>query len=251
MPSRARCSGRQAGDVAALEVHGAGGRIEIAGQAVEEGRLAGAVGPDQPQHLALLDGDGRLVDRLEGAEGLRDVARVKQHGAARLRRASGCAAAREQGEQAARQEAGDDDDDGAVDDEGEAGAPAAEQAVGDLLQRHQDQRADQRPEQQPGAAERRHDQHLHRDQDAEARFRIDEAEHDGVERAGDRGEAGAQHVGVELVAAGGDAERARGALGVLDRAQVEAHAAVLDAPGQEQDGARARRGRCSSRASPR
>ena len=47
---------------------------------------------------------------------------------------------------------------------------------------------------------------------------------------------GAQHVGVELVAAGGDAERARGALGVLDGAQIEAHAALLDAPGQEQDG---------------
>ena len=74
---------RQAGDVPALEMHGAGGRTEIAGQAVEEGRLAGAVGPDQPEHLALLDGDGGVVDGLEGAEGLGDVARVKQHGAAR------------------------------------------------------------------------------------------------------------------------------------------------------------------------
>src|SRR5437879_2043578 len=51
-------------------------------------------------------------------------------------------AAREQGKQSARQEAGDDDDDGAIDDEGEAGAFAAEQAVGNLLQRHQDQGPD-------------------------------------------------------------------------------------------------------------
>src|SRR5436190_22882304 len=88
-------------------------------------------------------------------------------------------AARKQGEQSAREEAGDDDNDGAINDERQAGAFAAKQAVGDLLQRHQDQGSHQRPEQQTGPAERRHDQHLDRDEDAEARFRIDEAEHDG------------------------------------------------------------------------
>src|SRR5262249_14077153 len=42
-----------------------------------------------------------------------------------------------QGEQPVRQEAGDDDDNRAVDHEGKARALAAEQAVGDFLQRHQ------------------------------------------------------------------------------------------------------------------
>ena len=92
-------------------------------------------------------------------------------------------------ENAAGLEARDQDDDGAVDDEGQPRALAAEQIVGDFLQRHQDRGADQRPEQQAGAAERRHDQHLHRDQDAEPGFRIDEAEHHRIERAGDAGQA--------------------------------------------------------------
>src|SRR5262245_28801844 len=76
----------------------------------------------------------------------------------------------EQRQQPARQEAGDDDDDGAVDHEGEAGAAAAEVAVRELLERHQDQGADQRTEELARAAERRHHHHLDRDQDAEARF---------------------------------------------------------------------------------
>src|SRR5262249_48438928 len=86
---------------------------------------------------------------------------------------------------AAGLEAGDQHDDRAIDHEGEACALAAEHVVGDLLQRHQDRRADERTEQQAGAAERGHDQHLHRDQNAEAGLRVDEAEHHGIERAGD------------------------------------------------------------------
>jgi len=40
-------------------------------------------------------------------------------------------------------------------------------------------------EQQPGAAERRHDQHLDGDQNAEPGYRVDEAEHHGIKRACD------------------------------------------------------------------
>src|SRR5579871_861460 len=58
----------------------------------------------------------------------------------------------EQRQQAGRQEARDDDDDGAVDEESQAGALAAEIAVRQLLERHQDQGAHQRPEQLAGAA---------------------------------------------------------------------------------------------------
>src|SRR5215470_9381231 len=92
------------------------------------------------------------------------------------------ATALEQRQQSARQKAGDDDDDGAVDHEGEAGAAAAEPAVRQLLHRHQDQGADQRAEQHAGAAQRRHHHHLHRDQDAEAGFGVDETEHAEIER---------------------------------------------------------------------
>src|SRR6516165_2734531 len=68
---------------------------------------------------------------------------------------------------AAGLEARDQHDDGAIDDKGEARALAAEHAVGDFLQRHQDRRTHQRAKQHAGAAECRHDQHLHRDQDTE------------------------------------------------------------------------------------
>src|SRR5258708_21348683 len=143
----------------------------------------------------------------------------------------------EQRQESAWQETGDDHDDGAIDHEGEAGAAATQVAVGEFLERYQDQRADQWAEELAGAAQRRHHNHLHGDQDAEARFGIDEAEHAEIERAGQGGEGAAQHVGVELVAAGRDAERARGAFGVLDGAQIEAHAAALHPPGErEQEG---------------
>src|SRR5882757_1578683 len=133
----------------------------------------------------------------------------------------------EQRQKPARQEAGNDDDDGTIDHEGETRATAAEIAVAELLQRHQDHRADQRAEQLAGAAERRHYHHLHRDQDAEARFGIDETVHAEIERACERREGAAHHVGVELVAAGRDAERTGRPLGILDGPQVEADAAIL------------------------
>src|SRR6266478_2729299 len=83
--------------------------------------------------------------------------------------------------------AGDQDDDRAVHDEGQPRALSAEQVVGDFFQRHQDRSTYQRSEQQAGAAQRRHDQDLHGDQDAEPGFRIDKAEHHRVERTGDAG----------------------------------------------------------------
>ena len=97
-----------------------GGRSPV--EAVEEGRLAGAVGADQAERSrpcsTATDG---VVDRLEAAERLGDVAAPQ---AARRRLGSSAAAAScQQAEQAARQEAGEQHDDGAVDDEGEAGAP--------------------------------------------------------------------------------------------------------------------------------
>ena len=117
-PSRARSSGGWRVTSCAGEGDGARGHRQIAGQAVEEGRLARAVGADQAEDVALLDRHRGVVDRLEGAERLDDVLRLNQHGVD--------LAAIEQRQQAARQEAGDDHDDRAIDHEGEAGALAAE-----------------------------------------------------------------------------------------------------------------------------
>src|SRR6266849_2413120 len=157
----------------------------------------------------------------------------------------------DQGQNAARLKARNQHDDGAIQDKRQARALAAQQVVGDFLQRHQDRRPHQRSEQQAGAAECGHDQDFHGDQDAEPGFRIDESEHHRVERAGDTGQPGAQHEGVKLGAACGRAERTRRALGILDRAQIKSHPAVGHPPGdaerdhenrQEQIVVRQRRG---------
>src|ERR1700681_449006 len=101
--------------------------------------------------------------------------------------AAPCPQPLDQCQNAARLKARDQHDDGAVGDEGQPRALAAEQVVGDFLQRHQDRSPDQRPEQQTGAAECGHDQHLHRNQDAQSGFRIDESEHHRIKRAADAG----------------------------------------------------------------
>src|SRR6476661_4673124 len=90
--------------------------------------------------------------------------------------------------QSTRFEARDQHDDAAIENVSETGAAAAEPGVGRGLQRNEDERADQGAIQRAGAAERRDDHHLHRDEDAEPAFGIDEAGLDGVERAGNRGE---------------------------------------------------------------
>src|SRR5216683_443198 len=149
-----------------------------------------------------------------------------------LRRlASLCQHPIDQGQNAARLKARNQHDDGAIQDKRQARALAAQQVVGDFLQRHQDRRPHQRSEQQAGAAECGHDQDFHGDQDAEPGFRIDESEHHRVERAGDTGQPGAQHEGVKLGAACGRAERARRTLGIPDRPEIKSHPAVRHPPG--------------------
>ena len=85
-PARVTRSGRLAGDVLAVEDDPAGGRPVEAGQAVEERRLAGAVGPDQRDDRLRRHAEGDVVDRDEAAEDLRDVGGLEQHVAARLGR---------------------------------------------------------------------------------------------------------------------------------------------------------------------
>src|SRR5215472_34292 len=86
-------------------------------------------------------------------------------------------------EKTARLEAGDEHDDAAVDDESEAGAAAAKPGVGRGLQRHEDDRAEERAEERSSAAQRCDDDHLHRNENAEAAVGIDEAGLEGVKRS--------------------------------------------------------------------
>src|SRR5579883_528158 len=133
---------------------------------------------------------------------------------------------RPQLDDAARLEPGDQHDDAAIDHVGEAAAARAEPGVGRALQRDQYDGADDRAIERAGAAERRDDDHLHRDQNAEAALRIDEAELERIERARDRGERRAQHQRQQLGAPHRHAEALRRALAGADRAQVIAEAAA-------------------------
>src|SRR5205823_3468518 len=75
--SRSRSSGPMAGaqalDLAILELDGAAGGGVDAGDAVEEGCLAGAVGPDDCENLAGLNGKTQVVDRAQPSIGLADL----------------------------------------------------------------------------------------------------------------------------------------------------------------------------------
>jgi hypothetical protein len=57
----------------AIHVHGSMARAEIAGDHLDQCRLAGAVVAHQADHLSWLDRQRHVVDRLDGAEMLRDV----------------------------------------------------------------------------------------------------------------------------------------------------------------------------------
>jgi len=56
-----------------------------AGEQVEQGGLASAVGADQPEDLTLFDFERDVVQRLQAAVALADLARVQQAHASRLR----------------------------------------------------------------------------------------------------------------------------------------------------------------------
>ena len=59
---------RQIGDVLAVELDGAGVGGDQAGDDVEAGRLAGAVGPEQPHHLAALDRNADIAQHRPALE---------------------------------------------------------------------------------------------------------------------------------------------------------------------------------------
>src|SRR6185437_10418822 len=70
---------RESRHVGAIKHDTAGRRLEIARDAVEEGRLAGAVRADQADDLAGLDCEVGVLERHEAAESAADALRLKQH----------------------------------------------------------------------------------------------------------------------------------------------------------------------------
>src|SRR5205823_3007205 len=75
-----------AGDIGLLESDGARVRLEEAADDIDERRLAGAVGADERQHLALANGEVDVVHRVRIAEVLGQLAGGEQaHDAGALR----------------------------------------------------------------------------------------------------------------------------------------------------------------------
>ena len=75
---------RPAEQRAAFEPDVAAGRRVEPAQAVEEGRLAGAVGSDQPEDLALVEVERDAVERDDAAKAHHDLADFEQLGAGRV-----------------------------------------------------------------------------------------------------------------------------------------------------------------------
>ena len=73
--------GHDTGDVAAFKMDAAGGRVIDAADQVEDGRLAGAIGPDDGEDAALLDFERHAVYRADSAKVHCKIAyREKAHG---------------------------------------------------------------------------------------------------------------------------------------------------------------------------
>ncbi len=70
----------QLGDVALSVADSTGGGCVEAGDAVEEGRLAGAVRADDPDDLPLVDAQVDVAQGLHAAEADVDVARLEERG---------------------------------------------------------------------------------------------------------------------------------------------------------------------------
>ena len=151
---------RLAGDVAAGIEDAAGARRQEAGDDGEQRRLAGAVRPDQRGDAARLGGERRLVDGEQAAEAFRHRSRraeAAQPWRAPLATVAAADAVAQVGEQAgdaARRERHDQDQHAAVDDEIEPGRVAGHE-LGDLAERPDHQRAEQRAEHGADAADDR------------------------------------------------------------------------------------------------
>src|SRR5437773_1241950 len=83
--ARAQRARAQPGDRGPTQAHHAGLGHQEAVEHVEERRLAGAVGADHAEDLALAHLEAHVGERLKTQEGLRDAAYLEQHLAGRRR----------------------------------------------------------------------------------------------------------------------------------------------------------------------
>src|SRR6478672_1455062 len=149
MPTRARCSGDSAvtsrSSKCTLPLLGARSPV----RQLKNVDLPAPLGPISPSTSPCLTAMEALSTALKAPKAF-----VRLRASSSMRLPGGCGFAFQRApwpehcEYAARQEARDHDDNGAVDHERQPGTLAAEQAVGDLLQRDQDHGSDQRSEQQ-------------------------------------------------------------------------------------------------------
>ena len=78
MPAALASAGDLRQELLALEQHAAGGRLEAAGDDLDQRRLAGAVVAEQRHDLALADREADALQRFDGAEVLGDVVEHQQ-----------------------------------------------------------------------------------------------------------------------------------------------------------------------------
>ena len=204
-------------------------RVE-AGDQVEHGGLAGAVGPDEPDDLAGRDREVEPVDGLQPAEALAEPADLQTRGhAAAPRRA----AAPEPAHEPVRQERDDQDQDQPV--EHDVGArPAAQHRARDLGDRREHERAEERAGHRARPAHDRGQEAPDGDRRPEGQARVDVGEVLRVEGPAQRGEEGRHRHRGELGRERVHPGCLRRVLVLADRGQRVAHARALDRPADQE-----------------
>ena len=161
--------------------------LQRAADAIDQGRLARAVGPDQAEPLALLDLEVDAVERDEAAEALAEPATCSSARHRFLlwnRPTMPCGASDHEGD---HQHARDQHVDGRGDRHAQI-----------LLQAADQHRADHRPQPAAGAADQRHGDGVDRIVQAEARGRVEIGHVEGQRRAGHAHEAAGQGVAISF-----------------------------------------------------
>ena len=224
--------GRGPGDVAPAVADRSGGGQELAGQHLEEGALAGAVGADEAAQLALGQGEIDRVHRHDATEAHGQAAGLEQGGghdralpergaaagsagvatAAPGTVPEGRGAALHHGHDAGGEQQHEDEQDGAEHEIGVEHLLAADLGHEILDRDGAQHRADQRAE----AADHHPDDDLGRGGEAEDR-RADEGAPERVEAAGEPRDAAADDEGEELVEPRIVAEQGRPHLVLADR----------------------------------
>ena len=236
---------RAAGHVHAAHDDPPAVRPVMAADHVDERRLAGAVGADEPQDLPFPDLETHPAERLEAAKRLPHVGADEQRRARRpaagapprrdprrARRAPGGRRRRRRGPPPPH-EAGDpagQEQDGEHEREPDRRAPGHRRlAPGGAVHQDRHQRgADRRAEPVPGAAEHAHQDDVERHDDRERLRDRDVGDEQGVDAARDAGQARREPEREELVAIGRHAQHLRHVLVVVNGEEPGPPAGVVD-----------------------